>query len=72
MKFYVEGILVSTIKNSIGLGTSNPLRLLAAYNPSQNATNLKMYHFMVYDRVLTEEEIAKNSDADRYTYMVSK
>ena len=60
MKFYKNGNLINETDNTIGLTTSNNLRLLSNYNSNQNATNLKMYNFMVYDRALTEEEIKKN------------
>ena len=60
MKFYENGTLVNTMANSIGLATSNNLRLLADYYTNQNATNLKMYNFMVYDRALTQTEIQTN------------
>ena len=60
MKFYENGTLVNTMANSIGLATSNNLRLLADYYTNQNATNLKIYNFMVYDRALTQTEIQTN------------
>lgn len=63
MKFYENGTLVNTMSNSIGLATSNNLRLLANYYANQNATNLKMYNFMVYDRALTQDEIQTNYNA---------
>ena len=58
--FDFDGTLVNTMANSIGLATSNNLRLLADYYTNQNATNLKMYNFMVYDRALTQTEIQTN------------
>ena len=60
MKFYENGTLVNTMSNSIGLATANNLRLLADYYTDQNATNLKMYNFMAYDRVLTADEVKQN------------
>ena len=60
MKFYENGILVNTMSNSIGLATANNLRLLADYYTDQNVTNLKMYNFMAYDRVLTADEVKQN------------
>ena len=60
MKFYENGTLVNTMANSIGLATSNNLRLLADYYTNQNAKNLKMYNFMDYDRALTQTEIQTN------------
>ena len=60
IKFYANGALVTTINNTNGLNCSNPLRLLAARYSSQNASNLKMYNFMAYNRVLSETEIQQN------------
>lgn len=60
MKFYENGNLVNTDSNSIGLTTSNNLRLLAGYYTNQNATNIKMYNFMAYDRVLSADEVKQN------------
>lgn len=57
LKFYENGVLVTTISNTVGLNTSGNMRLLAARYSSQNATNLKMYNFLIYDRVLSDAEI---------------
>lgn len=68
LKFYVNGVLTNTTTNTIGLKTSNNLRILAAYYTSQNATNLKLYNFMVYDRALTDAEVLQNYQIDKSTY----
>lgn len=68
LKFYVNGVLTNTINNTVGLATSNNLRVLAAYFPTQNATNLKMYDFMAYNRVLNDQEILQNYEVDKLKY----
>lgn len=68
LKFYVNGVLTNTTNNTVGLTTSNNLRVLAAYFPTQNATNLKMYDFMVYNRVLNDQEILQNYEVDKLKY----
>ena len=68
MKFYENGELKETLSNTIGLTTTNNLRVLAAYYSSQNATNLKMYNFMVYNRALTDSEITQNYQIDKSKY----
>ena len=70
MKFYENGNLINTITNTIGLTTTNNLRLLAAYYSSQNATNLKMYNFMVYERELTQTEIQNNFQIDQQRFQI--
>ena len=67
-KFYVNGQLNQTLANTIGLETSNNIRFLAAYQASQNATNIKMYNFMIYDRVLTDSEILYNYNINKAKY----
>ena len=59
IKFYENGVLKTTLNNTVGLATKNNLRLLAGRYNNQSATNLKMYNFLVYDRVLTDSEIQK-------------
>ena len=68
IKLYVNGALTNTTTNTIGLKTSNNLRILSAYYSSQNATNLKMYNFMVYDRPLTDKEVLENYKIDKSLY----
>ena len=63
LKFYENGVLKSTVINSVGLATSNNIRILSAGNSSQHATNLKVYNFLVYNRVLNDEEIQQNYQA---------
>lgn len=72
LKFYSDGELVSTVNNTVGLKSTNNLRILAAYHASQNATNLKMYNFMVYDRSLTEEEVQQNYQVDKEKYQIKE
>lgn len=68
IKFYANGELVTTMNNTVGLNCSNPLRLLAARYSSQNATNLKMYNFMAYNRALSEAEIQQNYNVAKTMY----
>ena len=68
LKFYANGALINTTNNTNGLNTSNNLRILAAYYSSQNATNLKMYNFMVYNRVLSDSEVLQNYQVDKAKY----
>lgn len=68
LKLYVNGILQGNVNNTDGLVTSNNLRILSAYYTNQNATNIKMYNFMVYDRVLTDSEIQQNCKVDKNKY----
>lgn len=71
MKFYCNGNLIYNTANTVGLKTSNDLRLLAAYNSSQNSTNLKMYNFMVYNRALTESEVQTNFQVDQQRFEIN-
>lgn len=71
MKFYQNGVLVSTVSNTVGLTCQNNIRLLASrytneYN--QNVNNLKLYNFMAYERALTDNEIQQNYNIDKERY----
>ncbi len=68
MKFYENGELKATVNNTIGLKTSNNIRILATRNNGQNATNLKMYNFLVYNRVLSDSEIRNAYQKARSEY----
>lgn len=68
MKFYENGQLITTVNNSAGLGTSGTMRLLSARHNSQNAQNLKMYNFLIYDRVLSDSEIQANYEIVKSEY----
>lgn len=68
LQFYQNGSLVTTKNNAIGLTTNNNIRLLAARYSSQNARNLKMYNFMIYDRVLSGNEIQNNYEIIKSEY----
>lgn len=68
MQFYQNGSLVTTINNAVGLTTTNNIRLLAVMYSNQNAKNLKMYNFMIYDRVLSGNEIQNNYEIIKSEY----
>lgn len=68
MQFYQNGSLVATINNAVGLTTNNNIRLLAARYSNQNARNLKMYNFMIYERVLSDNEIQNNYEIIKSEY----
>ena len=70
LKFYENGKLKTTIKNTIGLKTNNNMRLLAArYTGSnQSSSNIKMYNFLIYNRVLSDAEIEKTYYIDKEKY----
>ena len=71
LKFYVNGQLESTASNTMGLICNNNLRLLSARYESQNASNIKMYNFMAYDRVLTDSEIQVNYNSISQIYNIT-
>ena len=71
LKFYVNGTLTQTSNNSAGLNCNNNLRLMAARYNNQNATNLKMYNFMAYDRVLSDSEIQTTFDINMKKYGIT-
>lgn len=71
LKFYVNGTLTQTSNNSAGLNCNNNLRLMAARYNNQNATNLKMYNFMAYDRVLLDSEIQTTFDINMKKYGIT-
>ena len=55
MKFYENGTLVNTMANSIGLATKQQFKIISRLLYKSNATNLKMYNFMVYDRAFNSD-----------------
>ena len=71
LKFYVNGVLTQTINNTVGLTCSSNLRLMAARYSGQNATNLKMYQFLAYDRVLSDSEILQNYNVSKEEYNIN-
>lgn len=71
LKFYENGKLVGSINNTKGLNCNSSLRLLAGRYSSQNATNLKMYNFMAYDRVLSDSEIQTTFDINMKKYGIT-
>ena len=71
LKFYVNGVLTQTINNTVGLTCSSNLRLMAARYSRQNATNLKMYQFLAYDRALSDSEILQNYNVSKEEYNIN-
>ena len=68
LRFYINGTLQYSMSNTIGLKTSNNLRILAAYYQGQNTSNVKLYQFMVYDRAITSDEVAQNYKVSQEKY----
>lgn len=71
LSFYVNGELNTSISNTKGLTCNNTLRLFAGRYDGQNATNLKMYNFMAYDRVLSASEIQETFNINVEMYGIT-
>jgi hypothetical protein len=72
LKLYVNGTLYTSVPNNDGTGGGN-LRIFGCNYTPQGSLAMKMYNFLAYDKVLSDEEIYQNYSIDtvRYPFPIS-
>jgi hypothetical protein len=73
LKLYINGVLINTITNA-GLASVNSLSLIEIGNSSLSFSDtnalIKVYSSMIYNRVLTDQEVLQNYNALKGRYKI--